>query len=175
MARALDAVSGDAYAGRTSELRGNDAGPEPNRIGFKHTCPQEMKAARDPFTSPSPLLHADRVCQKAADSIRAHRCSPGQCHQCAQLDAGVRPRLGLSVGLSCGSGETGSTPHFLLGQPGKLSTFGDRMFVRIGWEERQANARRGAKSCAVIIGFSSKIISCSGRPLYHLCAFGCLD
>ena len=36
MARALDAGSGDAFTGRTSELRGKETDPQPNRVGFKH-------------------------------------------------------------------------------------------------------------------------------------------
>ena len=35
MARALDAGSGDAFTGRTSERRGKDTDPQPNRVGFK--------------------------------------------------------------------------------------------------------------------------------------------
>jgi hypothetical protein len=36
MARALDAGSGDAFTGRTSELRGKVKDPQPDRVGFKH-------------------------------------------------------------------------------------------------------------------------------------------
>ena len=35
MARALDAGSDDAFAGRTSELRGKEMDPKPDRVGFK--------------------------------------------------------------------------------------------------------------------------------------------
>ena len=35
MARALDAGSGDAFTGRTSELRGKEKDPQPDRVGFK--------------------------------------------------------------------------------------------------------------------------------------------
>jgi hypothetical protein len=35
MARALDAGSGDAFTGRTSELRGKETEPQPDRVGFK--------------------------------------------------------------------------------------------------------------------------------------------
>ncbi len=36
MARALDAGSGDAFTGRTSELRGKEKDLQPDRVGFKH-------------------------------------------------------------------------------------------------------------------------------------------
>jgi hypothetical protein len=35
MARALDAGSGDAFTGRTSELRGKEKDPQQDRVGFK--------------------------------------------------------------------------------------------------------------------------------------------
>ena len=35
MARALDAGSDDAFTGRTSELRGKETDPQPDRVGFK--------------------------------------------------------------------------------------------------------------------------------------------
>ncbi len=35
MARALDAGSGDAFTGRTSELRGKETDPQLDRVGFK--------------------------------------------------------------------------------------------------------------------------------------------
>ncbi len=35
MARALDAGSGDAFIGRTSELRGKETEPQSDRVGFK--------------------------------------------------------------------------------------------------------------------------------------------
>ncbi len=34
MARALDAGSGDAFTGRTSELREKEKDPQPDRVGF---------------------------------------------------------------------------------------------------------------------------------------------
>ncbi len=47
MARALDAGSGDAFTGRTSELRGKEKDPQPDRVRVKqgvssqsHLCPQ---------------------------------------------------------------------------------------------------------------------------------------
>jgi hypothetical protein len=44
MARALDAESGDAFTGRTSELRGKEKDPQPDRVGFKH-CRSKGNAA----------------------------------------------------------------------------------------------------------------------------------
>ncbi len=35
MTRALDAGSGDAFIGRTSELRGREKDPQQDRVGFK--------------------------------------------------------------------------------------------------------------------------------------------
>jgi hypothetical protein len=35
MARALDAGSGDAFTGRTSELRGKEKDSQPDKVGFK--------------------------------------------------------------------------------------------------------------------------------------------
>ena len=35
MARALDAGSGNAFTCRTSELRGKETDPQPDRVGFK--------------------------------------------------------------------------------------------------------------------------------------------
>ena len=35
MARALDAGSGDAFTGSTSELRGKEKDPQQDRVGFK--------------------------------------------------------------------------------------------------------------------------------------------
>jgi hypothetical protein len=49
MARALDAGSGDAFTGRTSELRGKEKDPQPDRVGFKQ-APQQ---ADDTTTRPS--------------------------------------------------------------------------------------------------------------------------
>ena len=40
MARALDAGSGDTFTGRTSELRGKDIDPQPNRVGFNQDYPK---------------------------------------------------------------------------------------------------------------------------------------
>jgi hypothetical protein len=40
MARALDAGSCDAFTGRTSELRGKETDPQPNRVGFKQDYPK---------------------------------------------------------------------------------------------------------------------------------------
>ena len=49
MARALDAGSGDTFTGRTSELRGKDIDPQPNRVGFNQdylkTTPQQCPVA----------------------------------------------------------------------------------------------------------------------------------
>ena len=49
MARVLDAGSGDAFTGRTSELRGKDIDPQPNRVGFNQdypkTTPQQCPVA----------------------------------------------------------------------------------------------------------------------------------
>ena len=41
MARALDAGSGDAFTGRTSELRGKEKDPQQDRVGFKQEHKKE--------------------------------------------------------------------------------------------------------------------------------------
>ncbi len=41
MARALDAGSEDAFTGRTSELRGKETDPQPDRVGFKQNLSVE--------------------------------------------------------------------------------------------------------------------------------------
>jgi hypothetical protein len=48
MARALDAGSDDAFTGRTSELRGKEKDPQPDRVGFKQSLPSpaEQGASR---------------------------------------------------------------------------------------------------------------------------------
>ena len=57
MARALDAGSDDAFTGRTSELRGKETDPQPDRVGFEpNTRTAIPLRQQDPVWSISPLV-----------------------------------------------------------------------------------------------------------------------
>ncbi len=69
MARALDAGSGDAFTGRTSELRGKEKGPQPDRVGFRHSA-HALLAASVPSTSPIRIPYPSAVLELLFSSTR---------------------------------------------------------------------------------------------------------
>ena len=67
MARALDAGSGDAFTGRTSELRGKEKDPQPDRVGFKQFEPSEQRSLQRQILA----LRSESVIKGPSDFARS--------------------------------------------------------------------------------------------------------
>ena len=81
MARALDAGSGDAFTGRTSELRGKKTAPQSNRVGVKQVMHAStlnicwQADSRQPRRRLRAKTLTSRTCQKQLFLATSMTCS----------------------------------------------------------------------------------------------------